>query len=304
MDISEEILISRNEQDPDEPDDKVELPDPQIINMSPTSTDVINNNTPTIKASLIAAEGATIDDTSIVFKIDDRDITNEIKINNVSVTEHTVIYLPQSPISSGLHKISIYFKDSNGGEIEKEWTFTIGDENSDFDSESFIIFGLEIPKRTLYIILGGLALIALAIIVPLLLPTIWKDSTKEVSKSTILPESILITNEIPVIPLTSPVTKLTRENFVAPEPQPPQAEEDNVVFEAVQPEVISEVVNVKETTNIDEEIPVVDTSSLTTVEGITPMYKDSQPEPDLENLYDQIKELEEKEDNQQKDTTS
>ncbi len=34
------------------------------------------------------------------------------------------------------------------------------------------------------------------------------------------------------------------------------------------------------------------------------MFEDSQPEPDLENLYDQLKELEEKEENKQKDTTS
>ncbi len=298
MDISEEILISREEQKPEEPDDKVELPDPQIINMSPTSTDKINNNIPTIKASLVSAVGATIEDSSIIFKLDDRDITKEIKVNKVEENEHTVIYLPQTPISNGLHKVSIYFKDSNDGEIEKEWTFTIGDENSDSDSGSFKILGLEIPKRTLYIVLGGLALIALAIIIPLLLPIIWKESTKEVSNSTILPESIPVTNEISAIPLTSPVKNLTQENFVAPEPQLPKADIENEVFEAAQPEVISEVVKVEEKT------PIVDTSGLTTVEGITPMYKDSQPEPDLENLYEQIKDLEEKEDTQQKDTTS
>ncbi len=304
MDISEEIIISREEKDPEEPDDKVELPDPQVINMSPTSTDSININTPTIKASLMAAKGATIDDSSIIFKLDDRDITEEIKINKVEENEHTVIYLPQNPLSEGVHKVSIYFKDSNGGEVEKEWTFTIGQENEDYDSDSFKILGLEIPKRTLYIVLGGLALIGLAIFVPLLLPLIWKDSSKEVSKNTILPESIPITNETPIIPVESPVKKLTEEKFDAPEPQISNEESNKDVFVAVEPEIISENKDAQALKNTQEELPGTDTEGLTTVEGITPMFSDSQPEPDLENLYHQLKELEEKEDTQQKDTTS
>lgn len=310
MDVSEEILISRKEKDPNDPDDKVELPEPQIINMSPTSKDTINTSTPTIKASLIASKDATIDASSIIFKLDDRDITEEIKINKVEENEHTVIYLPQAPLTDGLHKVSIYFKDSNGGEIEKEWTFTIGEENKKDNSDSYKILGLEIPKRTLYIVFAGLALIGLAIFVPLLLPLIWKDSSKEVSKNTILPESIPVTNEIPVIPISSPVKKLTEEKFVAPEPEISKEEAEREVFEAIEPEIISEPELITETVNTDEientkkDLPGNDTPGLTTVEGITPMFADSQPEPDLENLYDQLKELEEKENSQQKDTTS
>ncbi len=300
MDISEEILISRNTEGPEKPDDNVELPEPQIINMSPTSKDEVKNNIPTIKASLIASEGAVVQDSSIIFKLDDRDVTDEIKINEVEENQHTVIYIPPSGLTNGVHKVSIYFEDSNGGEREVEWTFSIGDESASSDSDVFNILGLEIPKRTLYIVFGGIALIALAIIVPLLLPLIWKDTSKEVSKNTILPDSIPPTTEIPVIPISSPANKLTQEKFLAPEPDVTNIEPENEVIATTSPVAIDE----KEVEEPKEEITVVDTSGQTTVEGITPMFEDSQPEPDLENLYDQLKELEEKEENKQKDTTS
>jgi len=300
VDISEEILISRNTEGPEKPDDNVELPEPQIINMSPTSKDEVKNNIPTIKASLIASEGAVVQDSSIIFKLDDRDVTDEIKINEVEENQHTVIYIPPSGLTNGVHKVSIYFEDSNGGEREVEWTFSIGDESASSDSDVFNILGLEIPKRTLYIVFGGIALIALAIIVPLLLPLIWKDTSKEVSKNTILPDSIPPTTEIPVIPISSPANKLTQEKFLAPEPDVTNIEPKNEVVATTSPVAI----DAKETEEPKEEITVVDTSGQTTVEGITPMFEDSQPEPDLENLYDQLKELEEKEENKQKDTTS
>lgn len=300
VDISEEILISRNTEGSEKPDDNVELPEPQIINMSPTSKDEVKNNIPTIKASLIASEGAVVQDSSIIFKLDDRDVTDEIKINEVEENQHTVIYIPPSGLTNGVHKVSIYFEDSNGGEREVEWTFSIGDESASSDSDVFNILGLEIPKRTLYIVFGGIALIALAIIVPLLLPLIWKDTSKEVSKNTILPDSIPPTTEIPVIPISSPANKLTQEKFLAPEPDVTNIEPENEVIATTSPVAIDE----KEVEEPKEEITVVDTSGQTTVEGITPMFEDSQPEPDLENLYDQLKELEEKEENKQKDTTS
>ncbi|HRX43651.1 MAG TPA: Ig-like domain-containing protein [Candidatus Dojkabacteria bacterium] len=300
VDISEEILISRNTESPEKPDDNVELPEPQIINMSPTSKDEVKNNIPTIKASLIASEGAVVQDSSIIFKLDDRDVTDEIKINEVEENQHTVIYIPPSGLTNGVHKVSIYFEDSNGGEREVEWTFSIGDESASSDSDVFNILGLEIPKRTLYIVFGGIALIALAVIVPLLLPLIWKDTSKEVSKNTILPDSIPPTTEIPVIPISSPANKLTQEKFLAPEPDVTNIEPENEVIATTSPVAIDE----KEVEEPKEEITVVDTSGQTTVEGITPMFEDSQPEPDLENLYDQLKELEEKEENKQKDTTS
>ncbi len=286
MDISKEILISREEDD-DFPDDSVVLPEPQIINMSPTSTDTVSNTTPTIRASLIATEDATIVDGSILFEIDNRDITSEIQINKISDSEHTVIYIPESPLTSGLHKITISFKDSNGGETEKEWAFTISTPEEDEDSDSFNIFGFEIPKRTLFIVLGGIALIILAILIPLLIPIIWKEKSSDVTPNSILPESMPITNGLPSIGTPSQIQQLTKEDFKAPEPEITSLKEEDVVFEAPEPDLLSE----------DQNLQSFGNPNPPSVEGITPMYKAPEPEEDLTNLYQQIKDLEEKDKN-------
>ena len=49
MDISEEIIVSTTPTNTEEPDDQVVLPQPQVINVSPTSADSISNTTPTIR---------------------------------------------------------------------------------------------------------------------------------------------------------------------------------------------------------------------------------------------------------------
>lgn len=239
MDVSEEIIISKTNDEPKEPDDKVVLPQPQIINVSPTNTDEISNTTPTVRASLIATENAKIDEASILVKIDDKDITKDIKINKISDSEYTVIYTPESSLDIGLHKFSIYFKDSNDRDIEKEWTFTILGQTEDGDT--FNIFGFEIPKRTGYIIGGGIGLIALAILIPLVIMAIWKDNSKEIStENTVLPASMPKTDNSFVPDLQSKVEDLVQDTTLPPEPEIETSEipepDIDAVFEAPQPE--------------------------------------------------------------------
>ena len=253
MDISEEVIIAK-EKDANEPDDKVVLPDPQIINISPTGSDEISNVTPTIRASLIATEEGSIDESSILAKIDGRDITKDIKINKISDSEYTVIYTPESALDIGLHKVSIYFKDSNDGEIEKEWTFNISGPTD--DSDSFNIFGFDLPKRTGYIIGGGIALIAFAILIPLIVMAIWKDNSKQISaENTVLPKSIPPTD-------TTFEPQSTVQNIVKETPTPPEPEIE------------------------ESEIPEPD---------IDTVFGAPQPDDSFTNMYKQIKEVEEKE---------
>ncbi len=256
IDVSEEIIIAKEIEEPDEPDDKVVLPQPQIINISPTGSDEISNLTPTIKASLIATENGTIEESSILVKIDGKDITKDIKINKISDSEYTVIYIPENALDIGLHKISIYFKDSNGGEIDKEWTFNIS--GSTQDSDVFNIFGFEIPKRTGYIIGGGIGLIALAILIPLVIMAVWKDNSKEISTgSVVLPKSLPSTEDVFV-----PQSQNTVENLVKEIPTPPEPD--------IQEDDIPE--------------PDIDT-----------VFDAPLPEDGFTNMYQQIKEIEEKE---------
>ncbi len=253
--VSEEIIISKVPDEDNIPDDNPVLPQPQIINVSPTSSDSISNTTPTIKASLIATLDSTIDETSIVVKLDNKDIIKEIKINKISDSEYTIIYIPQTPLTAGIHKVYISFKDSSKESIEKEWTFTISTDKQ--DTEMLKIFGLEIPKRTVYIIGGGLTLIALAIVIPMIIMTIWKDRSKEVSINTSLPPSIPPSENIPTVSTTT-VQQIVKETPQISEPQF-EPETDEPVFEA------------------------------------------PEPEEDLTNLYEQIKDLEDKD---KKETTT
>ncbi len=234
MDVSPEVLISREEKDPKDPDDSPKLPEPQIINISPTSSDEVSNTNPTIKASLIGTENSSIDESSIVVKLDNIDITKEIKINKISDSEYTVIYIPENSLTTGLHKVYIFFKDTKGGEAEKEWTFNISTGEED-DDDNFIIFGLEISKRTAYIIGGGIGLIALAIVMPMIIMAIWKDKSEEISTNTVLPQSLPKTDDIPIVNPPTEMETLVKESFQAPEPEIP-TNEVSPVFEAPEPD--------------------------------------------------------------------
>jgi len=268
MDISEEILISKQAPKPPKPDDQIVLPQPQVINMSPTSTDTLSNPLPTIKASLVSSEGATINESSILVKIDNKDITQDIKINKISESEYTVIYIPEQPLTYGLHKVDLTFEDSNKTSVQKSWTFTIEGGEEQEDSEYFNIFGFEIAKRTLFIVIGGLGLIVLAIIIPMIIVAIWKDGSKESEPNNYaLPQSVPPTTEIPIEQRqTQDLQDLVKHDFQAPEPELPTPTQGNI------PEPI-----------IEEQIT-------------TP----PEPEEDLDSLYKQIEAVKQEENNNSK----
>ncbi|OGC44961.1 hypothetical protein A2400_01450 [candidate division WS6 bacterium RIFOXYB1_FULL_33_14] len=268
MDISEEILISKQAPKPPKPDDQIVLPQPQVINMSPTSTDTLSNPLPTIKASLVSSEGATINESSILVKIDNKDITQDIKINKISESEYTVIYIPEQPLTYGLHKVDLTFEDSNKTSVQKSWTFTIEGGEEQEDSDYFNIFGFEIAKRTLFIVIGGLGLIVLAIIIPMIIVAIWKDGSKESEPNNYaLPQSVPPTTEIPIEQRqTQDLQDLVKHDFQAPEPELPTPTQGNI------PEPI-----------IEEQIT-------------TP----PEPEEDLDSLYKQIEAVKQEENNNSK----
>jgi hypothetical protein len=269
MDVSEEILISTVTPKPEQPDDQPVLPQPQVINMSPTSTDSINNPLPTIKASLVSSEGSTINESSILIKIDNRDITKDIKINKISESEYTVIYIPEQPLTYGLHKVDLTFEDSNTSSVQKSWTFTIEGGEEEEDRDYFNIFGLQIAKRTLLIVAGGLGLIVLAIVIPMVIVAIWKDGSKDSEPNNYaLPQSVPPTTEIPIEQRQSEDLKyLVKNDSQTPEPEIPTPSQESI------PEPI-----------IEEQVTALP------------------PEPgeDLDSLYKQIEAIKQEEDNSSK----
>jgi len=269
MDISEEIVIAKGQTEGKEPDDLVVLEQPQVVNFSPTNSDEIENNKPTIKASLIASEGEIIDAESIVVKLDNTDISQSVKINKISESEYTVIHLPEESLSEGVHKVEIYFKDSSGKEVTKDWTFTISGEGS-VDPDSFNIFGYYINKRIALIIGGGIALVLLAIFTPMIIFAIWKDDSEEsTDKNPTLPPSIPASEEseqLPPLDQSNDVQTLVTESFQAPLPTQPTQQE------AIPTEDVSPAIPEPE-----DDLSIL----LTQIDAVKEEDKDNPPEPIL-----------------------
>ena len=186
--VSPEIVISKSsgttpKDSTDIVDDSVILQEPQVTNMSPSSTDEITNRRVTIKGTIVGSEKGIIKEESITFKIDDKDVTDKMKINKLSKKEYTLIYQPDEDLEDGLHRAEIAFKDSAGKEVKKSWEFTIGSHVEE-ENDSYIIFGKDISKRTLLIIGIGFFIVIIAIAAPILISLIWGKGSKLETQST------------------------------------------------------------------------------------------------------------------------
>lgn len=166
-------LITITGEQLDLPDDDISIAQPQIINVTPNAQDSITNRLVTIRASLLASKDSTIVEDSIKINVDDKDITSLIKFNKISESEYTLIYQTETEFEIGLHKVDIEFKDSKNLEANKSWTFTI--EGDQKDPDKFYFFGYGISKTIVYVITGGIALLLLALVIPLILVKVWKE---------------------------------------------------------------------------------------------------------------------------------
>ena len=171
---------------PDNPDDKVQIPDPQVINVSPTNETEITNPFVTVRASLISSSKAEIYEDSIEILVDGVDVTSSAKLNKISESEYTIIYQKETEYEGGLHKVEILFTDSNDREAKKSWTFNVITQESDPDK--FYIFGFGINKIIAYVVGGGLLLLLLALIAPFILVKVWKEDETNLEKDdTLIP---------------------------------------------------------------------------------------------------------------------
>jgi len=292
--LSPEIVVSGTPTKPAE-DDVVVIADPQVINMSPNSTDTVQNKQVTTKATIIAGTNATIDEESILVKLDDKDVSSDVSINQISDHEHTIIYQPSEDLTTGLHKMEIYFEDSNGKSVTKSWTFTI--QSDETVAEGYVkILGMEISQRTLVIIGVGILVIIAAIVAPIIIFKVWKE---EQYKQDDNPQNggyipTLPTEPIPAFtPTQSEISNLVAtpveevkpvadvwDNYAAPVPkesamtiQTPIPVEEPVIEEAPIQEEVAEPTPVVEPESIKEEIPVVEEVTL------EPVKEEIVPEP-------------------------
>jgi len=254
--ISPEIIITKSGQTVIHTNDIPVIDAPQVINMTPLSTDTITNKRVSIKASLISAEKADINESSIIFKLDSIDKTSDIKINKISTQEYTIIYQPQEDLAEGIHKAEVTFKDSAGHEVTKEWTFTIQETIAELTDETINIFGIDLSKRILLIVGIGLVVVILAIVAPIIIFNVWKEDKLRGQEE---PQS----NE-PIKPYIQP----QEPEYIEPPVQPEEIKEK---VEKQPEEVVTE--EVKEPTTFVAPEPVIEETQIP--EEIVP------PEPDL-----------------------
>jgi hypothetical protein len=181
--ISPEIVISAVTEDDDDKkkDDEVILKQPQVVNVSPSSTDEVTNRLVTVRATLIASESAEIDDETIVFKLDDKDFSNDIRINRITEREYTTIFQPERELDEGLHKAEILFKDSEGQEVSRSWDFVIASDR-EINDGVLTVFGYEIPRNVVIIVGIGILTVILALAIPFIIFSIWKGDKRRDEK--------------------------------------------------------------------------------------------------------------------------
>jgi len=234
--VSPEIVISRLSDNMPPSDDVVVLGEPQIINMSPSTEDEVSNPRTIIKGSLIASEDAEIKDSTITFKVDGKDITDKMKINEISKIEYTLIYQPTEDLEEGSHQAEISFEDTKGKKVVKSWDFTI---NSTSDtSGSYNIFGMEISRRTVYILGIGILLIVIAICIPLLIAAIWGKGKREKKETSYTTRNIPQNDEYTKVIYGTPVNTEGRRRDEAEEKLPT---EEHINKENIFTPVVEEV---------------------------------------------------------------
>lgn len=180
--ISGEIAVSSplptdpgNPGDPDDPkpDDGPVLVEPQISNVQPANKSTVTNERVTISTTLITADNTEVDLDSIVFKLDDKELTNKLDVAEITDSEVKVIFRPTEDLEQGEHRVYVEFETSDGKKATRDWTFTL--DSDDASNDTFSFFGFEISKRTAYIIGAGIVVLLLALMIPWLLYLAWRD---------------------------------------------------------------------------------------------------------------------------------
>jgi hypothetical protein len=269
----------------------------------------------TVRASLLASSNAQIDENSIKIKVDGKDVTSLVKFNKISQSEYTLIYQSEQEYESGLHKVEVSFSDTNNLEAQKSWTFNISTDQK--DPNKFYIFGYGISKTVVYVVVGGLLLILLALIVPLILVKIWKEDKETVEEDdTLTPPTPTDTvskmvNE-PTVNQVSDVIEPTNTTFSKLEKPPtttepvesiePRMSEPTPPKEKAGGEIKKKIIEAKKKKAKEEQglqqNSSDDTASNTTVESNTDIPEPvdiPDPDEDLKLLYEKINKEKEQE---------
>jgi len=106
----------------------VDLTNPEIIDLQPADESIVYNNyRPTISAYLdeVYQSNSGIDESSVVIKVNDVDVTGDSLIEDVNDIDAIVTYVPESDLPEGLNSVYISVTDNSGRNSELTWDFEI-----------------------------------------------------------------------------------------------------------------------------------------------------------------------------------
>ena len=161
-------------------DNEIILLEPQIAKILPRENTYVTNPRTTISANLIASHNSTIDEDSVVFKLNNSNLTKQADFVQISKGEILLRYTPEKNLETGEYRVYIYFEDSMGNAIDREWTFTL---QPDLSEENF----LGIPITTFMIFSVGTLLVIFALSIPWVIYIAWKkDQPQDYEEITII----------------------------------------------------------------------------------------------------------------------
>lgn len=196
---------------------------PLIVNVKPEK-DTSVSGVDTISGDFVPSEGAEIKPESFKISVDGEDFIDKCEVTKTGF----LCNLGDNRISqAGKHTIKVEIEDSSSQKATEEWVFDIfeqpnGDEGS-IQNEKLVLFGREIARNTLFLLVLICCLSALLLTIPWIIYSMWKrEDHDEYYKDDADPNiTTTVYNPTPVDSgnsgLYNPVTPSVTANYYVPD---------------------------------------------------------------------------------------
>jgi len=194
-----------------------EANDVSISFIQPKEDDKIPSSDFKIVARIQASPNSTLRSTDIKVFVDDQDISSKVRFSTEEGASLSLTYEPATLLTVGSHSLKITATDSNSKNGERTITFSITALTIDDPTEETTeILGFIIPNSVRNIIFIGIAILLVALLLPLMLYFSWRSSRK----NTYMPQPATPMPQAPQPFRPSPPTARPMP-FQSPTPQPP-----------------------------------------------------------------------------------
>ncbi|GEM_PF-4537227 len=209
--------------------------DVSIAFIQPKEGDKISSADFRIVARVEASPNEKLKSTDIKVLVDDQDISTKIKFSTEEGTTLSLTYEPATLLTVGNHSLKISAKDSAGKTGERSISFSVTALTIDETTEDTTdLFGFIIPNTVRNIIFIGIAILIVALILPLLLYASWRASKKNIVPVTM--QAPMVQAQKPILPSPRPMPYQSVTPIVPVQQQVPQRSPSPVTPVQIQPQ--------------------------------------------------------------------